>query len=79
MYTKRFKPKRFKHANKFIREPNLQTRKLYESISQKLGRPTFQVKPPIYMRDWKPVSRKRNWRLDEFDSDSPTPRTLEYV
>ncbi len=74
MYTKRFKPKRVKHKNKFIREPNLQTRKLYESISHKLGKPRFQVKPSPYMRDWKPVSRKRNWRLDI--SDSPIPRTL---
>ena len=58
MYTKRFKPKRI-HSN-----VNVQTRKLYDSISHKLGKPTFQVKPPPYMRDWKPISRKRDWRLD---------------
>lgn len=62
MYTKRFK-------RKIRPNTNVDTRKLYESISHKLGRTTFQpmreLKP---MRDWKPMSQKRNWRLDRLDS-----------
>ena len=67
MYTKRFKPKRKIRAN-----INVQTRKLYESISHKLGKPTFQFNPsymhnwsPISRKsDWQPISRKRDWRLE---------------
>ena len=60
MYTKRFKSKRNIRSN-----TNVATRKLYESISHKLGKPTFQVKPLKYMRDWQqPIFHKRDWRLD---------------
>ena len=56
MYSKSFK-------RKIRANTNVLTRKLYDSISHKLGRPKF-VKSSKYMRDWKPISRKRDWRLD---------------
>ena len=65
MYTKRFKPKRKIRAN-----TNVETRKLYENISRKLGRPTFPMREwqPMRewkpMREWQPISRKRDWRVD---------------
>ena len=65
MYTKRVKPKRKIYAN-----TNVDTRKLYESISRKLGRPTLPIRDWQPMRDWQPISRKRDWRLD------PPVRTL---
>ena len=59
MYTKRFKPKRKIRAN-----TNVATRKLYENISRKLGRPTLPMREWQPMRDWQPISRKRDWRVD---------------
>jgi hypothetical protein len=59
MYTKRFKPKRKIRAN-----TNVDTRKLYENISRKLGRPTLPMRDWKPMRDWQPISRKRDWRVE---------------